>query len=167
MRGVSLIESSQSSDSRGNFLKILKHDELLKIPKFELEEVFCTTSIEGAIRGMHLQVNEASNWRLIHVLHGETFDVLLDLRKSESTFLNTQINLLSDRLPQTLIVPPGVAHGFQALTNIEMIYLTSHRYEPDLDKGVSPFSIGVEWPLAVTSISERDSQLPRLQDYIR
>ena len=167
MRGVSLIESFQSSDSRGSFLKILKHEELLTIPEFELEEVFFSTSLQGAIRGMHLQVNEASNWRFIQVLHGKAFDVLLDLRRSETTFLDTQINLLSEESHQTLIVPPGVAHGFQALTDIEMIYLTSHRYEPDLDKGVSPFSIGVEWPLEVTSISERDSQLPTLQDYIK
>jgi dTDP-4-dehydrorhamnose 3,5-epimerase len=167
MRGVSLIESFQSSDSRGSFLKILKYEELLTIPEFELEEVFFSTSLQGAIRGMHLQVNEASNWRFIQVLHGKAFDVLLDLRRSETTFLDTQINLLSEESHQTLIVPPGVAHGFQALTDIEMIYLTSHRYEPDLDKGVSPFSIGIEWPLEVTSISERDSQLPTLQDYIK
>jgi dTDP-4-dehydrorhamnose 3,5-epimerase len=167
MRGVSLTESFHSSDSRGSFLKILKHEELLTIPEFELEEVFFSTSLQGTIRGMHLQVKEASNWRFIQVLHGQAFDVLLDLRRSETTFLDTQINILSEESPQTLIVPPGVAHGFQALTDIEMIYLTSHRYAPDLDKGVSPFSIGVEWPLEVTSISERDSNLPILQEYIK
>lgn len=167
MRGVSLIDSYQSADSRGSFLKIVKHTDILEVSEFKLEEVFFSASIQGAIRGMHLQIGEASNWRFIQVLRGKAFDVLIDLRSEEETFTQVQINLLSAELPQTLVVPPGVAHGFQALTDIEMIYLTSHRYEPDLDKGVSPFSIGVEWPLAVTSISERDSELPRLQDYIK
>ena len=166
MRGVSLIDSFQSSDSRGSFLKILKYEEILEIPDFKLEEVFFTTSVKGTIRGMHLQVDEASNWRFIQVLRGEAFDVLLDLRKEEQTLSQTQENLLSGDSPQTLVVPPGVAHGFQALTDVEILYLTSHRHDVALDKGVNPFSIGINWPLEVTSISARDLSLPSLKDFM-
>jgi dTDP-4-dehydrorhamnose 3,5-epimerase len=167
MRGVSLIDSFQSSDSRGSFVKILKHEVVQTIPEFKLEEAFFTASLKGTLRGMHLQVEQASNWRFIQVLRGAAFDVLLDLRAGEETFLQNQISYLSADLPQTLIVPPGIAHGFQALTDVDIIYLTSHRHEPGLDKGINPFSIGVDWPLEVTSISERDSNLPNLQEYIK
>ena len=166
MRGVSLIDSFQSSDSRGSFLKILKHEEILEISDFKLEEVFLTASVKGTIRGMHLQIGQASNWRFIQVLRGEAFDVLLDLRKEEQTFSQTQENLLSGDSPQTLVVPPGVAHGFQALTDVEILYLTSHRHDVALDKGVNPFSIGINWPLEVTSISARDLSLPSLKDFM-
>jgi dTDP-4-dehydrorhamnose 3,5-epimerase len=165
MRGVSLIESRRLSDSRGNFTKILTHDQLLNVPDFELEEVFVTKTIKGAIRGMHLQVDEASNWRVIQVLSGVAFDVLLDLRTEQPTYLSTQTNILSGDSPQTLLVPPGVAHGFQAIEDTEMLYLTSHRYNPELDKGVNPFSIGIEWPLQITAISNRDKDLPSLEEY--
>ena len=165
MRGVSLIGSFQSSDSRGSFLKILRHEEIKGVQGFELEEVFFTSSKKGTIRGMHLQVDHAANWRFIQVLRGQAFDVLLDLRRDEQTFSQTRINQLSDEKPQTLIVPPGVAHGFQALTDVEMLYITSHKYEAALDRGVNPFSIGIHWPLEVTSISERDRELPRLEDF--
>jgi dTDP-4-dehydrorhamnose 3,5-epimerase-like enzyme len=119
------------------------------------------------IRGMHLQVDQASNWRFIQVLHGQAFDVLLDLRRGEETFLQTRINSMSAESPQTLVVPPGVAHGFQAVTDVEILYLTSHRYDAGLDKGVNPFSIGIQWPVEVTSVSHRDMELPTLEEYIK
>jgi dTDP-4-dehydrorhamnose 3,5-epimerase len=135
------------------------------MPGFTLEEAFISRSIKGAIRGMHIQIEEASNWRVIQVLSGEAFDVLLDLRKSEPTYQMTQINILSGINPQILIVPPGVAHGFQAIEDTEMLYLTSHRYVPELDTGVNPLSIEVKWPLEITAISDRDKALPDLKDF--
>jgi dTDP-4-dehydrorhamnose 3,5-epimerase len=167
MRGVSLIDSFQSSDSRGSFVKILNHEVVQATSHFKLEEAFFTASLKGTLRGMHLQVGQASNWRFIQVLRGAAFDVLLDLREGEETFLQNQTNYLSADSPQTLVVPPGIAHGFQALTDVEIIYLTSHRHEPELDKGINPFSIGIDWPLKITSISERDSNLPILQEYLK
>jgi dTDP-4-dehydrorhamnose 3,5-epimerase len=143
----------------------LRHEDLAGIPEFALEETFVSNSIKGALRGMHLQVEEASNWRIIQVLNGEVFDVLLDLRPEEPTFLTSQINVLSSKNPQTLLVPPGVAHGFQSLDHAEMLYMTSHRYVAALDKGINPLTIGVEWPIEISAISERDLALPDLMDY--
>jgi len=165
MRGVSLIESKRLSDSRGNFTKILTYDQLSDVPDFKLEEVFISKTIKGAIRGMHLQVKEASNWRLIQVLSGVAFDVLLDLRTEQPTYLGTQANILRGDNPQTLLVPPGIAHGFQAIEDTEMLYLTSHRYNPELDIGVNPLSIGIDWPLQITAMSNRDKDFPNLEDY--
>lgn len=165
MRGVSLVAASQLSDSRGSFTKILKFDDVASIPEFKLEEAFLSRSATGALRGMHLQIEEASNWRLIQVLTGTVFDVLLDLRRDQLTYQTTQINILSAENPQLLIVPPGVAHGFQAMKDSEMLYLTSHRYVMELDTGVNPLSIGINWPLEISAISDRDKELPDLKDF--
>ena len=165
MRGVSLSESLKVSDSRGAFLKILNYQEISSVQDFELQEVFFTASLKGTVRGMHLQIGPAANWRFVQVLHGTVFDVLLDLRKGEATYSQTQINLLSEENPQTLVIPPGVAHGFQAVTDVEILYLTSSRHNAALDTGVNPFSIGVSWPLEVSAVSLRDQELPDLVDY--
>jgi dTDP-4-dehydrorhamnose 3,5-epimerase len=165
MRDVSLFETFRSVDSRGNFTKIIKFEELAAIKEFQLEEAFITSSNIGVIRGMHVQVGSAANWRLIQVLRGEAFDVLLDLRKNESTFGKIITNILSSENPQTLLVPPGVAHGFQALSPTDILYLTSHRYEQHLDTGVNPLSLEITWPLEVSSISDRDLALPSLLEY--
>jgi dTDP-4-dehydrorhamnose 3,5-epimerase len=165
MRGVSLIEAKVSSDSRGFFSKILDYEALRTITKFEVREVFITTSKVGTLRGMHLQIKEAENWRAIHVSKGTVFDVLLDLRKEEPTFKSIQTNILASDQPRTLIVPPGVAHGFQALTDAEMLYISSHEYNSSLDTGINPFSIQVDWPIEVSAISERDLNLKSLSDF--
>ena len=165
MRGVSLIEAKVSSDSRGSFSKILDYEALRTITKFEVREVFITTSKVGTLRGMHLQIKEAENWRAIHVSKGTVFDVLLDLRKEEPTFKSIQTNILASDKPRTLIVPPGVAHGFQALTDAEMLYISSHEYNSSLDTGINPFSIQVDWPIGVSAISERDLNLKSLSDF--
>lgn len=165
MRGVSLVAASRSSDSRGSFTKILKFDDVASIQGFKLEEAFLSKSVTGALRGMHLQIEEASNWRLIQVLTGTVFDVLLDLRRDLPTYQTTQINILSADNPQLLIVPPGVAHGFQAIKDSEMLYFTSHRYVSELDAGVNPLSIGINWPLEISAMSDRDKELPDLKDF--
>ena len=165
MIGVSLRESPQSMDSRGSFTKILSFAEICSLPRFELREVFRTFSTEGTIRGMHLQVGIAENWRLIQVVSGSVFDVLIDLRRDHSTYRQVRKYSLSASRPQTLIVPPGVAHGFQALTDTEILYLTSHQYEASLDTGVNPFSIGIKWPIEVTHVSERDLALKPLSEF--
>lgn len=165
MRGVSLVAASRSTDSRGSFTKILKFEDSEAVPDFNLEEVFLSKSVKGALRGMHIQINEAANWRLIQVLQGKAFDVLLDLREDESTYQSSNINILSADTPQLLIVPPGVAHGFQALEDTEMLYLASHRYVPQLDIGVNPLSIGIDWPLEISAMSDRDKELPDLRDF--
>jgi len=165
MRGVSLNAANRTSDSRGSFTKILKFDDLVSAPGFKLEEVFVSKSIKGALRGMHIQVEQASNWRIIQVLSGVAFDVLLDLRTDQPSYLTTQTNILSGSKPQTLVIPPGVAHGFQAIEETEILYLTSYRYVSELDKGVNPLSIGIAWPLEITAISDRDKNLPSLGDF--
>ena len=114
---------------------------------------------------MHIQVEQASNWRIIQVLSGVAFDVLLDLRTDQPSYLTTQTNILSGSKPQTLVIPPGVAHGFQAIEETEILYLTSYRYVSELDKGVNPLSIGIAWPLEITAISDRDKNLPSLGDF--
>jgi dTDP-4-dehydrorhamnose 3,5-epimerase len=167
MKGVSLTESFKASDSRGAFLKILNYDDLSTVQDFELQEVFLTSSLKGTVRGMHLQIGSAANWRFIQVLRGKVFDVLLDLRDGEETYSQTQINVLSEEKPQTLVIPPGVAHGFQAVTDAEILYLSSHKHNAELDTGVNPFSIGVSWPLEVSALSLRDQELPDLVDYSR
>lgn len=165
MRGVSLIPAPRTTDSRGSFTKILKFEDLALLEKFNLEETFFSKSSLGVLRGMHLQVGEAANWRIIQVISGSAFDVLLDLRSDEPTYKSTQVNILNSENPQTLLVPPGVAHGFQALSDTEIIYLTSHKYEKEHDTGVNPFSLGIDWPLEITAISDRDISLPNLEDF--
>jgi dTDP-4-dehydrorhamnose 3,5-epimerase len=73
--------------------------------------------------------------------------------------------LFDDQSEVVLILPPGVAHGFQSLTPATIGYATSSHWQPNLDTGVNPLSIGIEWPIGHGLISERDNLLPNLFDW--
>lgn len=151
-------------DSRGTFEKIFSIENQELYSKFQLAESFITTSKQGVVRGMHVQLGQSKSERVIKVLSGEIYDVLIDLRELDSE-PKIQTREMSAAQGGALLVPPGVAHGFQALTSATVLYLSSHVHVPELDSGVNPLSIGVEWPIEISDISTRDLGLPRLERY--
>jgi dTDP-4-dehydrorhamnose 3,5-epimerase len=151
-------------DSRGTFEKIFSIENQELDSRFQLAESFITTSKQGVVRGMHVQLGRSQSARVIKVLSGEIYDVLIDLRELRSE-PKIQTREMSAALGSVLLVPPGVAHGFQALTSATILYLSSNVHVPELDSGVNPLSIGVEWPIEISEMSTRDLELPRLERY--
>ena len=167
VNGLQIIEGRESHDNRGKFRKAFTASDFYPgQPPFNLAECFISTSHTGVIRGMHLQVGIASNYRLIQVLDGSVEDVVIDLRTESATFGQLVVTQLSKANARTILIPPGVAHGFQALEPSRMLYLTSSAWMPDLDSGVNPFSIGHNWPLPVSECSNRDRELVRFSEWL-
>lgn len=113
----------------------------------------------GVIRGMHLQLGAAAEYKIIFCLSGEVYDVALDLRKSSSTFLKWHSIILKPEKNNALLIPPGVAHGFQTLSeNCELLYLHTENYSPVGETGINCFEkrAGIKWPMSHTTISDRD-----------
>lgn len=162
INGVKVLEHKINSDSRGTFKKIFESSQ---VGTLQLQEAFVTESIAGVVRGMHLQLTPESGLKLVTLLTGNVFDVLIDLRKDSSTYKQTQSFEINAHSPFTLLIPEGVAHGFQALTKSVMLYQTEYKHSPAFDTGVHPLSFGIDWPLEVTEISERDQRLPNLMDW--
>jgi dTDP-4-dehydrorhamnose 3,5-epimerase len=131
---------------------------------------FSQTSKKGTVRGMHMQFSKYSEYKLVTCIKGSIFDVAVDLRKESQTFLSyysiqlDQINKLS------LMIPPGFAHGFQAIEeDSQIIYTHSKEYHKDYEGGFTPIDpdIKVQWPLPVVELSDRDKNLPFLKDLIQ
>jgi dTDP-4-dehydrorhamnose 3,5-epimerase len=100
-------------------------------------------------------------------LRGEVFDVAIDLRRSSPTFLHWHGEILSAENKKSYLIPEGFAHGFQALTDdCELLYLHTAGYAPHAEGGIHPQDerVGIEWPLGITDISNRDSNHPRLDE---
>lgn len=167
MQGVQLLKLNPKPDSRGSFIKLVTSSGISMPGGFALHESFITRSNPGVVRGLHLQVGQAANFRLIHVVDGSVFDVLLDLRGGSETRNEIATFNLSSSEPSCLLVPPGVAHGFQALTQTTMLYLTTSGWSENDDTGVNPRSLDIEWPLPITEISARDKELPSLHEFNR
>jgi len=167
MDGLLAWSSKSIFDSRGEFRKIFDVSIQSSLQtEFELKDAFVTSSSEGVLRGMHLQKGRAENFRLIHLIAGKVIDVQIDLREHSSTW--GEINSLELKAGEKdcIFLPPGVAHGFQALEFSIMHYSTTSNYDPDNDTGINPLTIPFQWPQTITAISERDMKLPTFQDWM-
>ncbi|MCE2909622.1 MAG: dTDP-4-dehydrorhamnose 3,5-epimerase family protein [Burkholderiaceae bacterium] len=114
----------------------------------------------GTVRGLHFQHPPAAEQKLVSCLRGRVFDAAVDLREGSATFLHWFGIELSEDLPCALLIPPGFAHGFQALRpDSTLLYLVSSAYRADLEDGLHPLdpAVGIRWPLAVTLLSPRDA----------
>jgi dTDP-4-dehydrorhamnose 3,5-epimerase len=166
LKGSYVIKLDAKGDSRGWFMRTYSKDEFEQQTGFSKEWVQMNhsfTSIKGTIRGMHFQLNPFSEIKLVRCIAGEVFDVIVDLRKKSSTFLQWFGIKLSAENKKMIYIPEGFAHGFQALSNnAELIYHHSEFYNSAAEAGIKydDPAIDIKWPLDVTETSERDKNHP-------
>jgi dTDP-4-dehydrorhamnose 3,5-epimerase len=125
------------------------------------------TKQRGMIRGMHFQADPRPEIKLIRCAAGAIFDVLVDVRRDSPTFGKWESFELTAQNHGMLYVPDGFAHGFQCLTdNCEVFYQMSEIYVPELARGLrfNDPTVGITWPVANPTLSERDRHLPLLAD---
>jgi len=167
--GVRFGRAMLHEDERGNLVKFLGSNALESLP-FEICEVFSSESKAGVVRGMHLQTGQSSNWKVVAVLSGSIYDVLLDLRRSHgggnARRFDVVSNYMNSESGDFVIIPPGVAHGFQAQTESKILYLSSARNVSREDTGINPLSFGLNWPIGISHISTRDLSLPSLESFL-
>lgn len=166
LAGVKVVERQLLSDDRGHFSRLFCADELASDwpgPIAQVNE--SRTTRRGIVRGMHFQSSPFADAKLVTCVQGEVFDVALDLRAGSPSLLQWYGVHLSASNGRALLIPAGCAHGFQALTDdVRLIYCHSRHYTPSADTGVHPLEprSGVEWPLPIADMSERDRQRPLL-----
>ncbi|MGH8519162.1 MAG: dTDP-4-dehydrorhamnose 3,5-epimerase family protein [Panacagrimonas sp.] len=117
----------------------------------------------GTVRGMHLSLLPAQEGKLVRCQRGRMLDVIVDLRCDQPSYLKQFAVELDDRTHHALYIPPGVAHGFQTLTDdVDVLYMMTEAYRPDLAAGVrhDDPAFGIRWPLPVSEISARDRDYP-------
>ncbi|HEY8913992.1 dTDP-4-dehydrorhamnose 3,5-epimerase [Lacisediminihabitans sp.] len=159
-----ILQGSFSEDSRGIFSKPFPLASQYDFD-FVVEEIFWSTSSLGVIRGMHFQLEPDEIAKIVWVSHGSIYDVLIDLRDGDSygAVSTYPLDALSG---QSLYVPAGFAHGYQALEDMSIVsYAVDGVFSPQSDAGVRWDSLGIDWPLPVTEISERDKVHPALADF--
>ena len=161
--GVYLLKRNLFNDERGTFTRIFSSKEYLSHFQFKLniDSVnISNTFSKGSFRGFHFQDPPYAESKIITCIDGKICDICIDMRKDSPTYLsNFKIELtFSNNI--SLIIPKGIAHGFQALEdNSRILYLHSEKYSSEHDNGVSLFDplLNIELPLPLTRISKKDS----------
>lgn len=123
----------------------------------------------GVVRGMHGRSGRGEA-KLVRCAHGAVHDVLVDIRPDSPTFGNQQAFLLDDTDFRHLYVPPGLLHGFQALTEVaDVCYRIDRPHDPAEDLGVAynDPDLAIAWPVPVTVVSDRDAAAGSWRDLVR
>jgi dTDP-4-dehydrorhamnose 3,5-epimerase len=166
--GARLIEPSPHEDERGRFLRAWCSREFSEhgLEFLPVQANLGLSVRQGTIRGMHFQAAPALEAKLIRCTRGSMFDVVLDLRPNSVSYGQWYGAKLSADNGRMLYVPEQCAHGYQTLEdNTEMYYLTSQFYTPSVASGVrfDDPAFGIEWPLAVTVVSDQDRNWPLVE----
>lgn len=121
----------------------------------------------GVLRGLHYQLNPKAQTKLIRVLSGVIYDVILDIRRNSPTFGQWAEVILSEYNKRQLLVPKGFAHGFCTLVpNTQVLYKVDEYYSPENDRGIlwNDPALGIDWPVSSPVLSDKDRRHPLLKD---
>lgn len=165
LEGVFIVELKPFADERGFYKRLWGADELANLGlDNDLNNVGLSfNNLRGTVRGMHFQNAPFAETKLVQAVRGRIFDVVLDLRENSKTFGKWISEELSPENNLAFYIPKGLAHGFQTLEdNSEVLYCISEKYNADAAGGVrwNDPKFGIEFPLDVTMINERDANYP-------
>lgn len=167
--GLRVVQRKPIGDSRGYLERLFCAEELhtLASGKPIVQINHTLTASRATVRGMHFQRPPYAEIKFVSCLHGEVFDVAVDLRDNSPTFLHWHAEVLSADNHKTLLLPQGFAHGFQTLSDdCEMLYFHTAAYAPEAEGGLNILDprLAINWPLPVTGLSPRDAEHPLLND---
>jgi dTDP-4-dehydrorhamnose 3,5-epimerase len=147
---LKIIEPKVFGDSRGFFVETWNETTFAKLGiggKFVQDNH--SRSSKGILRGLHYQLQQTQG-KLVRVLHGEVYDVAVDLRKSSPTFGQHVGVHITDVNKRMIWVPPGFAHGFVVLSDTaDFLYKCTDFYAPQFERSLlwNDPALGIDWQL--------------------
>jgi dTDP-4-dehydrorhamnose 3,5-epimerase len=169
LSGVVIIEPKVFGDQRGFFMESFnaKIFEELGITNTFIQDNHSLSTEAGVLRGLHYQLTPRAQTKLIRVIAGAIYDVVVDIRKDSRTFGHWKGFILSADNKRQLLVPKGFAHGFCTLIpNTEVLYKVDEFYSPEFDRGIAwnDPALSIDWPTTNPILSDKDQQHPCLKD---
>jgi dTDP-4-dehydrorhamnose 3,5-epimerase len=165
LQGAWLIEAEPHQDDRGWFARSFCEREFAAhgLQHRFVQHSRSFSKLAGTLRGLHFQSAPFEEEKLVSCVSGAIFDVIFDMRPESPSYRQAFSAELSDTNGRQLYIPKGVAHGFQALCDaVTVNYLISEFHAPEHAAGFryDDPALGIEWPLPVTQISEKDLGWP-------
>lgn len=152
IEGVVVTPVERIDDRRGSFSEIARFGHF--------RQANHSHSRRGVLRGLHYHLRQADLW---YVVRGTAQVALVDLR-SGTTAPPVQTLTVGDPDPCTIYIPPRVAHGFLALTDLDLVYLVTEQYDGSDEHGLAwdDPALAIPWALTDPVLSDADSGNPRL-----
>lgn len=159
--GVVIVTPQVHGDGRGSFVESWRKEWVPDAR--EMVQANRADRAEGCLVGLHYHLYQADFW---YVPFGRAFVALHDLRAASATNGATVTLEIGEHDHRGIYIPPGVAHGFYATTDLTITYLVDAYYDPNDELGVAwdDPDLGIEWPNSDPILSGRDAKNPRRMD---
>lgn len=169
LEGAILIEPKVHGDNRGFFMESYNEEVFHRngIKQQFIQDNHSLSAEPGVLRGLHYQLNPKAQTKLVRVIAGAIYDVIVDIRKNSPTFGQWVGVILSEHNKRQLLVPKGFAHGFCTLVpNTQVIYKVDEYYSPENDRGIlwNDPALNIDWPVSHPVLSDKDQKHPVLAD---
>ena len=167
LSGVQIIDLDVYADDRGDFRELWNAE---RYREHGLDVSFVQDNLSrssaGVLRGLHFQ-NPHPQGKLITVLRGEVYDVVVDVRPESDTFGEWYGTTLSADEGRQLYVPEGFAHGFVVTRGPALFhYKCTDVYVPNADHSIrwNDPALAIDWPVRDPILSDKDADAPALED---
>lgn len=163
--GVTIVDIEPHRDDRGFYSNLFCVNEFTEygLPADVAQTSLVYNYARGTLRGLHRQVPPHAEAKLLRCTRGAIVSVAVDVRPESATYGEHAMIQLSADNRRALFLPPYVAHGFQTLAdNTEVLCQVSGVHEPAGEQGFrwDEPKFGIEWPLPVSVISDKDANWP-------
>ena len=172
--GLLIFEPKVFGDNRGYFFESYNEHTFREEAGLDLKFVQDNQAFSsfGVLRGLHFQVGEFAQAKLVRVLQGEVLDVAVDIRDGSPTYGQSYACLLSAENKRQLFVPRGFAHGYVVLSETaEFFYKCDNFYSKAHEGGIRPDCpiLNIDWKIDPSKavIAERDRNFPSLSELRR
>jgi dTDP-4-dehydrorhamnose 3,5-epimerase len=166
LQGVLVLKPRRFADARGYFFEAYTERTFRQVGVAAtfIQDNQSFSLRRGTIRGLHFQHPPAAQAKLVRVVRGCIYDVVIDLRRGSPTYGQWTAERLSADGGEQIYVPCGFAHGFCTLEpDTEVAYKVDAYYAPEYDSGIiwNDPTLNIPWPVAPETaiLSEKDGKL--------
>ena len=165
-KGLKVFQGQTHLDKRGAFREIFLKKE---IKGFQSIFWCMSKSKKNVLRGMHIQTKNPQE-KVISVIKGEIFDVVIDCRKNSKTFGKYFKIILSENNCKSLLIPAGFAHGFLALKKENIIFYGNSKYRSAKSEFTIKWNdtkLKIKWPKGKKIISKKDKLGKSFKEFLK
>ena len=167
IEGAFAFKSAPVEDERGSLIRVFDSVELF--PNFNVVQAsYVENPKKGTLRGLHFQTGKFAETKIIQCLHGEIWDVMVDLRPKSKTFKKyVSVQIGPENTYQGVFIPKNCAHGYLTLSKrVKLVYFMDNEYVESSASGFiwNDKALNIKWPFNPIVISEKDVKLPKFSD---
>jgi dTDP-4-dehydrorhamnose 3,5-epimerase len=165
IRGVRVGRITRNEDARGSFRELWRSSGSADV---RIVQANASVSAEGVLRGLHVHQRQTDHWV---ISRGRAFVALVDIRPVLASDGPPVVATIEMRSDDWCVIPPGVAHGFLALEELELLYLVTNEYDGSDELGFAwdDPDVSIAWPAFGGAagrpiLSDRDRANPTLHE---